>query len=370
MNRFPSKISAAGLLRTYGQKSLPKGVYNYFGYELKVELGADEFTVVPPENELMDHDCLARKMLEKVVSTPSAWHFEADNVFSIPPFNCAVVAGRMMMNSIRRKEFLSRHYSDLGNGEFELKNPTGKINEINIPVILTDTAERNNYCHFITEVLPRIIYYGEKYENHFVVLSRSVPNSFRGIAADFVGEERILIVKDDEAYLFKQAVVCHSIAENVFSFSQVLDLAMDKVLSYCTPSVSKASRLYVSRADADFRRFNDEQFVRDRLRELSFVTVVNSDLTFLEQVSIFSQAKHVLGIHGAGLVNIIFSRELQKLTEFFPKRHQNMSAFWAIASKRNAKYARFLSTSENFDSHTVESKRDVSVDDTWFSTIL
>jgi hypothetical protein len=67
------------------------------------------------------------------------------------------------------------------------------------------------------------------------------------------------------------------------------------------------SRIYISRSDADQRRVANESELLNHLEEECFERYVLSDLTFEEQISLFSNAEVIIGPHGAGLVNMIFA---------------------------------------------------------------
>jgi capsular polysaccharide biosynthesis protein len=74
-------------------------------------------------------------------------------------------------------------------------------------------------------------------------------------------------------------------------------------------------RLYVSRSDAGKRRVTNEPALVERLARLGFEAVTLSDRSFEEQVELFRSAVSVVGPHGAGLTNLMFSAEGTVLVE-------------------------------------------------------
>lgn len=68
-----------------------------------------------------------------------------------------------------------------------------------------------------------------------------------------------------------------------------------------------ARRLYVSRRDAALRRIVNEEELAAALGALSFETLVPGTMSVKAQAQAFSQAKIIVGPHGAGLVNVIFA---------------------------------------------------------------
>ena len=83
-------------------------------------------------------------------------------------------------------------------------------------------------------------------------------------------------------------------------------------------SAGTRSRLYISRAKATKRRLVNESQVVDLLRSFHFQVVYAEDLSYREQVALFYNAAIVVGVHGAGLTNILFGDQVT-LVELHPK---------------------------------------------------
>ena len=71
-------------------------------------------------------------------------------------------------------------------------------------------------------------------------------------------------------------------------------------------SVAAARRIYISRADASYRKVANEEEVMSYLAPLGFERVVMTGLSVREQARLLQQAKVVIGPHGANMTNIIF----------------------------------------------------------------
>ncbi len=93
-------------------------------------------------------------------------------------------------------------------------------------------------------------------------------------------------------------------------------------LGISTQPLSDAGRrLFVSRSDAPKRRVANESELLDVLRPFGFERVVPGELSFEEQVEAFRSASVLVGPHGAGLANIIFSQPGTGLLEL---QHQDV----------------------------------------------
>jgi hypothetical protein len=77
-----------------------------------------------------------------------------------------------------------------------------------------------------------------------------------------------------------------------------------------------SNKVFISREDASKRKLKNKENIRSYLEKKGFKSYKLSELSFSEQISLFSQAEVVLGVHGAGLTNLIFSSNC-KVYEIF-----------------------------------------------------
>jgi capsular polysaccharide biosynthesis protein len=85
-------------------------------------------------------------------------------------------------------------------------------------------------------------------------------------------------------------------------------------------SVSKSKKIFISREDAEYRRIQNRSEVVERLANLGFEKYVLSDLSFEQQVDLFSDAEIIVGAHGSGLINAIYSHD-SLVVELFADRY-------------------------------------------------
>jgi hypothetical protein len=90
-----------------------------------------------------------------------------------------------------------------------------------------------------------------------------------------------------------------------------------------------ARRLYVTRRDAASRRVVNEDDVVAFLRGHGFEVVQPERLTLTEQAELFARAAVVVGPHGAGNANMLFSRRAM-LVEFFEPGYVN-GCFYSLS---------------------------------------
>lgn len=79
-------------------------------------------------------------------------------------------------------------------------------------------------------------------------------------------------------------------------------------------------KIYVARFDAkNARHLVNEEMLAERLRIQGFDIITPGQLSYEEQVEVFSQADVVVGAHGAGLTNIVFCEPGALVVEIFPE---------------------------------------------------
>ena len=108
-------------------------------------------------------------------------------------------------------------------------------------------------------------------------------------------------------------------------------------------SIADKSRfVYVSRGDSvNARRLLNEDSLCKVLESVGFGIFHLSELTFQDQVALFSQAKMVVGVHGAGLANLAFASSGAVVYEIFSDQYKpNM--YERISLLVNIEYHRII----------------------------
>ncbi|HCX74482.1 MAG TPA: hypothetical protein DHU93_02695 [Algoriphagus sp.] len=97
----------------------------------------------------------------------------------------------------------------------------------------------------------------------------------------------------------------------------------------------KATRkIYISRENAAHRKVLNEKEVIKKLKSKGFEIVYFEHLTVREQIEIMMETKILVGLHGAGLVNMLYMPKNGKVLEF---RNENdcwvlSQSFYSLAS--------------------------------------
>jgi len=106
--------------------------------------------------------------------------------------------------------------------------------------------------------------------------------------------------------------------------------------------IDLGERIYISRKKAKRKKVDNEDAIETTLRKYHFHIINNEDYTFLEQVSIYSNAKYLISIHGSGLTNMLFMKEGASVLEFHKKltndKDWHSKAFWYMAEALGYNY--------------------------------
>lgn len=103
------------------------------------------------------------------------------------------------------------------------------------------------------------------------------------------------------------------------------------------PRASTGRRLYVSRADATWRRVAGEDRVAAALAERGFEAILPGAMPLDEQLAAFAEAEAIVAPHGAALVNLVAARDAQ-VVELFGASYVN-GCYFALCSALGLPYS-------------------------------
>lgn len=206
-------------------------------------------------------------------------------------------------------------------------DPDDDLPEIDMAVSLLATHDQN-YTHWTQEALTKLQAI-EEYESATgnkptIIIPPDPP--------DFIAESLDVFGYQEEDYIeweYEQARVRRLIIPSVrrclsatsddwIRMSSAFDWVRDRALSGVRSVAPDeyASRILISREDAATRRMTNRETVAETLANEGFEKYVPGKMSYQEQVRLFSQADFIVGAHGAGLANAIYSSE-SKVIELF-----------------------------------------------------
>jgi hypothetical protein len=193
-----------------------------------------------------------------------------------------------------------------------------KITKVNSLISLRDTGEEN-YFHFFNDVLTKLYLLAEnkiKISSYPLLVSKSLwdkPYFQFWLEQDHAFRNFNWVVQKEDEYIeSNETVFCKALTHRPDLYTQIFSVYK------LEQSVLKSKRIYLKRNPRRLRFVENVEAVESLVKKYDFEIVDTDELSAVEQVKLFSQAAFVIGIHGAGLTNLMFAQHPEKLIELFP----------------------------------------------------
>jgi hypothetical protein len=164
-----------------------------------------------------------------------------------------------------------------------------------------------NYYHFLVDVLGalELLDASGLGDSTPIVIGGQVARTGFGRAILKSGElvSRDWVLQDDECIWAEEIVYLRTYQQHRARIDHLLDL-----MDVPVPSNHDGDRLYLTRPPGCRRSVSNRADVATLLRNYGFREVITDDLPLEEQIELFQGARYVVGVHGAGLTNIIYRR--------------------------------------------------------------
>ncbi|MEL7035232.1 MAG: glycosyltransferase family 61 protein [Cyanobacteria bacterium J06592_8] len=182
-----------------------------------------------------------------------------------------------------------------------------------------------SHYHILIDNLPRFYpLHHQKYQKikEIQILYSQELNQVENFFLEKLLPDNARMVKVDKKkfYLTEKFIFSDFLTRRFFGFlpSIYLDFFVDKVKP--NRSRNKQNRIFISRVTSGTRSgrcIENEECLFNRLEKYGFKKYILESLSIEDQINIFYDAEFVIGTHGAGLTNIIFSEKI-KVLELFP----------------------------------------------------
>jgi hypothetical protein len=230
--------------------------------------------------------------------------------FVICPTDC-----EYLYDSLRHHGKLAgRGYAVFDDGAIEREETA--IDERHERVVVLGAQSGANYSHWLLDCLARALLFGPLDDGSRLYLTPPLSRWQREtLELIGLGEERILEWKPRRPCRFEEVIAVSRAMMNVYT----LVPAAIGVLSALAQPVSSRRRIYSSRARAHHRHITNEAEVVQVLERHGFEVVHPESLPIKEQIELFAGAETVIGVHGSGLTNTIFSPPGARVIELQPE---------------------------------------------------
>lgn len=208
-----------------------------------------------------------------------------------------------------------------------------------------------NYWHFYNDVLgqltladkaglpyslPVVVPAGlqnKTYFKAFLALSKSLQQR------NWVFQEKDTHIICKEAHFFNTFYGYREHMDNVLNYVGFKDrLQQNKIVQ---------NRVFINRSKGRGRNIENIEAVEAVLKKYAFSIIDCDALSLLEQIDLFQNAGFIIGIHGAGLTNIIYRQDKPlKLLEIFSEDYLNPS-YYFLSQQYNFNYYGIVGSPSN-----------------------
>ena len=209
------------------------------------------------------------------------------------------------------------------------------------PVVFIIDIRSNNYFHWISEVLPRLLAAKDKIDKNPVILPAKfkelpfVSDSLNYLGFKFRFMEKFSLYKLKHIFFVSHFSIIGNYHDEIIQRTRM-------VLRSAGMGRENNELIYISRDKAKRRKIANEEELVKILKAHDFKIILCEELSFYEQAAIFSHAKFLISIHGAGLANMMFMEHESKVLEIRYKNDFQNNCYFSLASALQLKYYYFL----------------------------
>ena len=218
--------------------------------------------------------------------------------------------------------------------------------------LLSGGASKDNFTHWFTDVIPRIGIYCKKFKlnniDKFYIPSIKYKFQIESLKILGIKENQIIT---SEKYKHISANTIYATSHPCFHLPMKVKKwslnFLDKIYSNSTYK-KKYKKIFIDRdqfklIDTDnlekyrnYRVLLNEIDIKNYLSSNGFDIIKPENYSFMEQVKIFSSAKHVVGLYGAAMMMLAFCKKNTKVLEIKPILGGN--EFLNISKLKNLKH--------------------------------
>jgi len=250
--------------------------------------------------------------------------------------NVAIISGNKIIDKISyqqvKGELKNANYNSvLYRGTPYLKK---KING-RVLSLTQGASGHKNYFHWLYDILPKINICSKNYDlkkiDYFYI---SKLEKYQKSSLEILGYKNLKIIDSNKnRHIQADEIICseHPWYKKGFILEEAKRIP-EWIIKWINETFLSHGRqfncnekIFIDRSDS---AFSNRQFINNReiinfLENEGFTSYKVGQLSFREQVYLFSNAKVVIGAHGAAFANLAFCKKNTKILEIKPKKHPN-----------------------------------------------
>jgi capsular polysaccharide biosynthesis protein len=272
----------------------------------------------------------------------------------VSPYGVVFKAGRVIKASIYKNSNVKIWDNFLS---FFAKIIKKKVKNIEGDCVVINHSWYQNYYHWMIEITPRLFLIKDDLLNKKIIVHKNISKFHLDVLSKFNFKE-IVFIEDNEL------VKCESIYFTSFpnyytnrymtiaskqiklielNINYLLMKRIKQWLEANNSLIKKEkdtnkNKIYISRKKAGHRKILNEVELEGVLDKNGFTKVFLEDYSFDQQIQLLNSSSMVVGIHGAGLTNILFMEPKSHVINLISEHHHEF-CYLTIAGIADLNYA-------------------------------
>jgi hypothetical protein len=207
-----------------------------------------------------------------------------------------------------------------------------KVPAASCVAICHDQWSVENYYHWLVDTLPRLIILRQSHPDILLLLPQPLPPKqmpdYIQRSAEVFGFTRYLPLTIRQVLQADCVVLPELTAPSLNQNPELVQQVRAELVAALSPSPALATRkVYAARVAKGVRSLVNEPEVDALLQEFGFEKVYFEQLSFLEQISLMRETTVFLGVHGAGMTNMLFLQDGAKVIELLNEGYGDLCYF-------------------------------------------
>lgn len=178
-----------------------------------------------------------------------------------------------------------------------------------------------NYCHWLTDVLPRLALLDEFPSDTKVIVPPNL-SAYERDSLKWLGLEHRLRPTSERHLAVEDFYFSSPTAMTGCYDPYAVAFLREKILKFADVSYESPRRFYVQRLGRTRGILNEAEIISE-MRLRGFEIVDCAKLTMAQQIQLFSKAEAICALHGAALANLVWCQPGCKVFELVAHNYQN-----------------------------------------------
>lgn len=266
---------------------------------------------------------------------------------------------RLFEPSVVQAHFVSRFQDTL-----LLRQWVGE--QVNLPTptiaVCHDQWSAENYYHWLVDTLPRLLMLRQTHPHILLMLPQPLPPrqlpDYVSCSAAVLGFLQYLPITTRQVLHAGCVILPELTAPSLTQNPELIKQVRTELISALHPEPAPATRrIYAARAIGGVRTIVNEAEVDVLLQEFDFEKIYFEQLTFVQQISLMRHTAVFLGVHGAGMTNMLFLQDEAVVIELLNEVYGDL-CYYRLASCLDLTY--FCAPSSGINQH-VANQSDIIV---------